>query len=480
MSDGKLARNTTYYTGAMTIQKILAFIYFWFISNNLFPAQLGQYIFALSFTTLFSIFVDLGLSPILIREAAKNQAQANLYLKNVLGLKIPLAILTLLICWFFINITGKPPAVRLLVYLATFVMLLDSFALSLWAIFRARQNLKYESLATILVQLIIFSLGLLALKTTGEVKYLMLGLLVASLFNFFLVFLLLKFRLKFTFWPRFDKEIARYFLKIVPAFALAGIFVKIYNTSDSILLSYLDSDAAVGFFAVPAKVVYALQQVIPAAFAAAIFPAFSYYYATSKKLLEKTFHQAFNYLIIISLPITGGLVILIPQIIDAIWPNYRPVIPSFVAMALAIPFIFLSFPTGYLLNACDRQRDTTLNRGIITFLAVVLNVVLIPIFSFYGASLTFFITNFILLFLDFYWIKKIIRLNFPVLTKIFSKALGATLLMAGGIIVIRPYFPLPILVLFGGLVYFACLYLMKGFNFKEILDLFKREKIVLE
>src|SRR3989338_8728064 len=87
MSDGKLARNTTYYTGAMTIQKILAFIYFWFISNNLFPAQLGQYIFALSFTTLFSIFVDLGLSPILIREAAKNQAQANLYLKNVLGLK---------------------------------------------------------------------------------------------------------------------------------------------------------------------------------------------------------------------------------------------------------------------------------------------------------------------------------------------------------------------------------------------------------
>src|SRR3989338_4653982 len=243
MSDGKLARNTTYYPGALSIKKMLPFIYFWFISNNLFPAQLGQYIFALSFTTLFSIFVDLGLSPILIREAAKNQAQANLYLKNVLGLKIPLAILTLLICWFFINITGKPPAVRLLVYLATFVMLLDSFAFSLWAIFRARQNLKYESLATILVQLI------------------------------------------FTFWPRFDKEIARYFLKIVPAFALAGIFVKIYNTSDSILLSYLDSDAAVGFFAVPAKVVYALQQVIPAAFAAAIFPAFSYYYATSKKLL---------------------------------------------------------------------------------------------------------------------------------------------------------------------------------------------------
>lgn len=480
MSDGKLARNTTYYTGAMTIQKILAFIYFWFISNNLFPAQLGQYIFALSFTTLFSIFVDLGLSPILTREAAKNQSQANLYLKNVLALKIPLAILTLLACWFFINITGKPPAVRLLVYLATFIMLLDSFSLSFWVIFRARQNLKYESLATILVQLIIFCLGLLALKTTGEVKYLMLGLLVASLFNFFLVFCILKFRLKFTFWPRFDKKIALYFLKIVPAFALAGIFVKIYNTSDSILLSYLDSDAAVGFFAVPAKVVYALQQIIPAAFAAAIFPAFSYYYITSQKLLEKTFNQAFNYLTIISLPLGGGIMVLIPRIIDTIWPNYRPVIPCFMAMTLALPFIFLAFPTGYLLNACDRQKYTTLNRGVITVLAVVLNVILIPILGFYGAGLTFLITNFVLLFMDFYWVKKIIHLDFPVLTKIFLKALGSTLLMVIGIVMVRPYFPLPILVLFGGLVYFACLYALKGFNFKEIFNLFQREKSLIE
>ncbi len=123
---------------------------------------------------------------------------------------------------------------------------------------------------------------------------------------------------------------------------MAGIFVKIYNTSDSVLLGYLASDAAVGFFAVPAKVVYALQQVIPAAFAAVIFPAFSYYYACDKKLLVKTFDKAFAYLTIISLPITAGLIILIPQIVTQIWPTYAAVIPTFLVMTLAIPFIFLS------------------------------------------------------------------------------------------------------------------------------------------
>ena len=99
----KIAKNTTFYTSSLVIQKVLAFIYFWFISNNLFPDHLGKYVFALSFTTLFSILIDLGLSPILTREAAKSDEQANKYLKNILGLKIPLAIITLGLVILFIK-----------------------------------------------------------------------------------------------------------------------------------------------------------------------------------------------------------------------------------------------------------------------------------------------------------------------------------------------------------------------------------------
>ena len=80
MQKANLAKNTTYYTVALTVQKILAFIYFWLISNSLLPGNLGQYVFALSFSTLFSIFIDLGLSSILTREAAKSKEQANSYL----------------------------------------------------------------------------------------------------------------------------------------------------------------------------------------------------------------------------------------------------------------------------------------------------------------------------------------------------------------------------------------------------------------
>ena len=474
MSEPSLTKNTTYYTIALTIQKILAFIYFWLISNALFPEQLGKYVFALSFTTLFSIFVDLGLSPVLTREASKDKKSSNLYLQNVLGIKIPLTIIALVAAWLTINLSNKPDDVRLLVYLASFIMALDSFSLSFWVIFRSRQILKYESLATIVVQLIIFVLGIIALKTSGQVKYLISALLVASIFNFLVSIILLKIKLKFSLKPRLDKDTIKYFLKIVPAFAIAGIFIKIYNTSDSVLLSYLDSDEAVGFFAIPAKVVYALQQIIPAAFAAVIFPAFSYYYKNSKTQLQKTFTKAFNYLTIISLPLAAGLIATIPEVMKTVWPEYLAVIPTFYAMALAIPFIFLAFPTGYLLNACDRQKNTTINRGLITFLAVVLNLILIPRLSYFGAGLTFLATNFVLLFLDLIWVRKIITFENKIILKTVLKSTASALTMILLIILIKPYFNLLIIIPFGVMVYFGSLLLLKGFRISEASEIFNK------
>lgn len=468
MAERTLVKNTTYFTAALTFQKVLSFIYFWLISRSLSVELLGQYIFALSFTTLFSIFIDLGLSPILTREASKDTAGANRLLRNVIGLKLPLTVATLIVAWIFINVTGKSPEVTLLVYLASIVMAIDSFSLSFWVMFRARQTMKYESIGTILVQIIIFTLGVIALKTTGQVRHLILALLAASLFNFFFSASLLKFKLKFSLKPQWNAKIIDSLLKIVPAFALAGIFVKIYNTVDSILLSYLVGDQAVGFYAVPAKVVYAFQQVIPAAFAAVIFPAFSAYYQSSRELLNQTFAKAVRYLIIISVPLAIGLVVLVSPIIETLWPRYAPTIPTFIVMSLTIPFIFLAFPTGYLLNACDRQRQTTINRGIITGLAVILNLILIPPFSFFGAGIAFLITNVVLLGLDFYYVKKIINLPPRLLAVIIGKSAFATTVMTMVLLAVRGHVHVFAAAPIGVLVYFIALFAVKGFRFSEL------------
>ena len=66
-----IAKNTSYFTLALIVQKIISFSYFTIIARNLLPDDLGKYYFAISFTTIFAIFIDLGLSNVLMREVPK-------------------------------------------------------------------------------------------------------------------------------------------------------------------------------------------------------------------------------------------------------------------------------------------------------------------------------------------------------------------------------------------------------------------------
>jgi len=142
---GTIAKNTIYLTVATIGQKILAFLYFILIARLAGVEGTGKYFFAVSFTTIFSIFVDLGLSSVLIRETAKKREAAGRYLGNILGAKIILGALTYLAVVLTINIMDYPAVTKLMVYLSGIVMLLDSFNVTFYAIFRGRQNLRYES-----------------------------------------------------------------------------------------------------------------------------------------------------------------------------------------------------------------------------------------------------------------------------------------------------------------------------------------------
>ena len=134
-------------------------------------------------------------------------------------------------------------------------------------------------------------------------------------------------------------------------------------------------------------------------------------------------------------------------------------------MTLAIPFIFLAFPTGYLLNATDRQVQNTWNRAIITALAVILNLALIPKFSYVGAGITFLITNVVLLFLDIWRTHQVIQITLKewlsIIGRIALAAVGMVILIAG----MKTILPIFIIIPAGAVVYFGLLHLFGGLAF---------------
>jgi O-antigen/teichoic acid export membrane protein len=258
----------------------------------------------------------------------------------------------------------------------------------------------------------------------------------------------------------------------MPAFALSGIFVRIYNASDSVILGYLRDNTAVGLFSIPAKVVTAFQALIPGALTATIYPSMSNFYVTSQEKLKKLFERSFNYLSLASVPVALGLYIIAEPIIHLLWPKYIEVVPTFQVMALAVPFIFLAFPTGLLLRACDKQNINTINRGIIMVLSIVLNIILVYCYGVFGAGVTFLIVNIVLLVADLVYVGKIIDYDAKAIISYNLRVIFAGAVMAAAVWASLKFIPFYAAIAVGIIVFLGVVLAM-GVVRKSEIDFFK-------
>ncbi|MBU1145958.1 flippase [Patescibacteria group bacterium] len=476
MESGKIARNTIYLTVATVGQKVLAFLYFILIARLAGVEGTGKYFFVVSFTTIFSIFVDLGLSSVLIRETAKKREMAGKYLGNILGAKVVLGVLAYFAVVGIINVMGYPAETKLMVYLSGLVMLLDSFNVTFYAVFRGHQNLRYESMGVVISEVLIIVFGGVSLILHAPLYFLLLALMSGSLFNFFFSSILLWKKTEVRPCLCFDKTLLISLFKIAYPFALAGIFVKVYSYLDAVLLSKMVGDAAVGFWSVAYKLTYAFQ-FIPMAFSAAAFPAMSAYFISDKTMLRKTFERVLFYLAIIAMPVAFGIFSLAePLILKLYGVSYAASILPLQVAIFAVVFIFLNYPIGSLLNATDRQMTNTIIMGVCMALNVVLNVILIPRFSYLGAAISTVISHTLLFTIGLIFAGRVVAYNkkfiFIALFKIVISA-GA---MSAVIIYLRPYVYWVFLIPIGAIIYFVLLFLLRGMEFRDVTNIFKALK----
>ena len=465
-----IAKNTSYFTLALILQKIISFGYFIIIARAIGPENLGKYYFAISFTTVFSIFIDIGMSSVLIREVAKYQERAYNYLRNIIGLKLMLSVLSGGIVFILINLMGYPSLTKDLVYLSSLAMVLDSFTLVFFSVSRGFHNLSYESFAVAGYQLITLVLGVTFLKAGFSLRWLMGAVVIASLINFCYAAGLVVVKWQLTLWPALKYNFIKNMMAMALPFAFYGIFQRFYTYFDSILLSLLAGDRFVGLYSVAFKITFALQ-FLPLAFVASLYPAMSAYNVSDKKQLAVTFERAMNYLIIIALPISAGIIVLADNLILIFKSEYSGSILPLQIIIASLVFIFASYPVGSLLNACDKQKINGANMAAVLAASVVMNLILIPKLQAVGASITVLATNILLLALGLIWVPKIISYRPWAIVKVLLKSSAAAVLMGILLFYFRESVNIFVLIPVGGVIYFVSLYIIKGYTNADVVSI---------
>jgi O-antigen/teichoic acid export membrane protein len=467
MSNVSVAKNTIVFISALVIQKILAFGFFIFIARVAGGQATGDYVGALAFATIFSIFLELGFSQVLIREIAKFPQKAGDYLNNVISLKISLMFfvyLALFLTLKFFDILGKGHPSTDMAMLAGLVLITDSFIMSIQSALRGYQNLLYESIVTVLSKILIIIIGVIGVWVGLPPYIFIIAILIGSLFTlaYSWYFLAKKYHYKFRF--ALDKNILKPFFVMALPFMALGMFSNIYAQIDVIILGAYKGSEAVGLYSVTSKTLNALQ-FIPMAFSAALYPAMSRYFDNDKASVQRIFEQGFSYLAMICVPMAVGIHLLAePIVIMAYTEKYRSSILALEILAPSLVFAFLTFPVGALLNAGNKQKINTINMGIIMVINIVLNILLVPKMSFIGSAWAWFATNVIWFFLAIYWAGKLINYNKKHLLISFLKVLVSSLLMGLVVFYFKDKVNVLINIPIAGMTYVVAMFLVGGLH----------------
>ncbi|MFA6919036.1 MAG: flippase [Patescibacteria group bacterium] len=474
MSSQNLAKNTTLFASAMAIQKVLSFLYFTMVARSIGVANMGKYSFALSFSTIFAMILDLGVTQILIRESAIDKERSQKQLSTVIGFKLLASLVIYGALVLIANLLGYPQITKELVYIAGIVMLIDSFTLSFYGVIRGHQNLSFESLGIILNQAIVLIVGFIVLKLDLGLQALMGVYLVGSIINFAYSLALL--RIKFKIFPSIDFNWLRMkqLLIIAIPFAIAGIFIRIYSSMDVIILSKISGDHAVGIYSIATKILFALQ-FVAMAFSATLYPSFSHCFVHSKELLAKNFTKSIYYLLILSLPLVTGVIFIADKVIVPVFGKaYEPTILPLQIIIGSLILIFICFPVGAMLNACNRQTRNTVNLGIVAGFNIIINLILIPFYSYVGAAIATLLSYGLLFILGIVVVDKIVVYDKKYLLIALLKNLFSSAVMALFIILTKNHWHFIIVIPVAAIIYFAVLYIIKGFDKEDIQEIISK------
>jgi O-antigen/teichoic acid export membrane protein len=455
-----IAKNTGVLAISHVITSILGFFLLIYLARYLGEVGFGKYSFAVSFTALFVIFASLGMNNYIIRELARNKNLTNEYLTNVSVIKLLLSFIAFGFIVLTINLMDYPRDTTYAVYFFGIYTILTSFALTFRSIFQAYERMEYDAVVMVIEKIILFSLVLFVIFSGYgliELAYVYIFAAIIAVSLSFSIILIKIAKPK----PAIDFSLWKTLIVGSIPFALNALFGVLFFQIDTVMLSVLKGDAAVGIYNAAYNPLLALG-VIPAVFISALYPVMSRYFVSSKDSLKTFTVLSSKYMAIIGFPVAMGCFVLANRIIALFYlDQFSASIIAFQILAFFIPLRFVSSITGTLLTSINRQSIRTVSVGLSALFNIVLNAALIPYFSYIGASIATVSSEVLLYFVFIYYINK--HYKKLELHKHFMKPLAASLMMGGFVFYFKDA-NLFLLILLAVLVYFGTLLLLRTFT----------------
>jgi len=377
------------------------------IARYLGVTSFGLFAIATAISTALVPLADFGVERIICREVARNTRDASRYVGITMMLRLAFsAIILAAAAGILYGFSDGDATFKAAVMIAIAGDLAYSVGTTYLAVVRSFERMEYELIVNILYKMSflliiiavrIFDWGfagifygrlLSALLFVGLAGLVMYGKFVKPAFVY-------------------DKKIAKFIIGESFPLAVSSLFITLIFKVDIFVLKWLGTASDVALFDVPNRMIMQAQM-LPVSFSMALFPIMSRFAgADADGARARFYNNAQKFLIVLAVPIAALLISSgRPFIVVLFGSEFAEAATSLGILAPTIVFLFLISFQNLFITAMNRQVLNTVSVTIALALNFILDILLVPILGYVGASIATVVSYFILLVTNSFFIRK--------------------------------------------------------------------------
>ena len=372
-------------------QMLFPLITFPYVCRVIEADGIGQINFFQSIISYISLFTCLGIPMYAIREIARDRSDVVQMNRTAMEILLLHSMLTLVGYAIVAILCLTVPQIQVNIPLFLILSLTIFFtAIGCEWFYQGIENFKYITIRGLIIKTISLVLLFIFVKSKTDLLYYgcytVFGVLGGNIFNFFrLRKYIHRENIIFS-----ELHIKRHIQPVLKVFSFS-VVTSIYLQLNTVLLGFLKNALAVGYFAAATKVMQMLLQ-MSACLGSVMMPRASHLIAENKESeFNALIQKSYDFTLAIALPMTVGLIFCAPNLItslcgvkfeNSILPS-QIIAPIILMVAISNVFgIQVLFPKGKI-------NIVTLCCGIGAVVDLVLNLCLIPFFSYVGTSIAY-------------------------------------------------------------------------------------------
>lgn len=372
-------------------QMLFPLITFPYVCRVIEADGIGQINFFQSIINYISLFTCLGIPMYAIREIARDRSDVVQMNRTAMEILLLHSMLTLVGYAIVAILCLTVPQIQVNIPLFLILSLTIFFtAIGCEWFYRGIEDFKYITIRGLIIKTVSVILLFIFVKSKTDLLYYgcytVFGVLGGNIFNFFrLRKYIHRENIIFS-----ELHIKRHIKPVLKVFSFS-VVTSIYLQLNTVLLGFLKNALAVGYFAAATKVMQMLLM-MSSCLGSVMMPRASHLIAENKEAeFNRLIQKSYDFTLAIALPMTIGLIFCAPSLITALCgvKFEHSILPSQIIapiiLMVAISNVFgiqVLFPKGKI-------NIVTLCCGIGAVADLMLNLCLIPFFSYIGTSIAY-------------------------------------------------------------------------------------------